>query len=435
MFLFVEFFDVGLGAAFDAVLSDDDFARLLGFRDVEHDVEHDILDDAFEGAGTSLAFDGFLGDSTQGIFLEFELDVVHRQQFLILLDGSVFGLGQDAQQRVFVEGFEGADDRQAADDFRDDAVLHEVFRTDLMDELIEFRLVVLALHLGTEADRGGFGQALADDFIDADKGTADDEQDVLGVDFDGRRLGMLALAAGSELDDVAFEHLQERLLDAFVARVGCDGVVGAGFTGNLIELVEVDDTVFGLLDVLVGGIVEVAHGDFYIGTDKAGLGEARSVRYGKRDVEELGQMREQCRLAAAGGAEHDNVGFLDFGAIVVLIAVLHAFIMVVDRDGEDLLGAVLVDDVFVKILLDDMWLVLGQDIVELAGEFLMLFLLGGGVVLVEEVIDLAHTVLADGKAGIRVIDRHIVLIMDFDRALAEAALMRDWLLRHMKRPF
>ena len=146
-------------------------------------------------------------------------------------------------------------------------------------------------------------------------------------------------------------------------------------------------------------------------------------------------MREQCRLAAARWAEHDNVGFFDFGAIIMLIAVLHALIVVIDRDGENLFGAVLIDDVFVEILLDDVWLVLGQDIVKLSCELLMLFLLGGSIVLIKEVIDFAHTVFADGKAGVWVINWHIVLIVDFDRALAEAALMRDWLLRHRKRPF
>ena len=58
-----------------------------------------------------------------------------------------------------------------------------------------------------------------------------------------------------------------------MSRVSRDGVVGAGFTGNLIEFVKIDDAVFGLFDILVGCIVEVADGYFYIGADKTGFGE------------------------------------------------------------------------------------------------------------------------------------------------------------------
>ena len=123
--LFVERHDVRFLAFVDAGFRDDDFARLRRFRDVVHDIEHDILDDALEAARTRLALDGFLGHGAQGVFIEFQLDVIHGEQLLILLDGSIFWLRQDAQQSVFIQGLQRADDRQAADDFRDDAVVHE----------------------------------------------------------------------------------------------------------------------------------------------------------------------------------------------------------------------------------------------------------------------------------------------------------------------
>ena len=52
-------------------------------------------------------------------------------------------------------------------------------------------------------------------------------------------------------------------------------------------------------------------------------------------------------------------------------------------------------------------------------------------VLVEETVDLTHTVLADRKACIRIVDRHIVLIAHVDDALAEAALMLYRIFRHI----
>lgn len=235
---------------------------------------------------------------------------------------------------------------------------------------------------------------------------------------------MLALAARRELDDVALEHLQQGLLDALVARVGRDGVVGAGLAGDLVELIEVDDAVLGFLDILVGRVVEVADGELDIGADKACLCEARGVRDGERHVEELREVGEQRRLAAAGRAEHDDVRLLDFCAVVIRVAVLHALVVVVDGDGEDLLRAVLVDDVLIEVLLDDVRLVLLEDLVELGGEVRLLFL--GRVLFVElDVVgELLDAVLADAEARGRVVDRHVERVVDLDFALAEAAALR-----------
>lgn len=152
MVLLVECDDFWLLAFVDAGLRDDDLARLVRLRDVVHDVEHDVLDDALEGAGAGLALDGLLGDGAQRVLSELELDVVHGEQLLVLLDWGVLRLGQDAQQGVLVERLERADDGQAADDLGDDAVLHEVFRADLVDELVEGRLLALARDLSAEAD-------------------------------------------------------------------------------------------------------------------------------------------------------------------------------------------------------------------------------------------------------------------------------------------
>ena len=409
----------------DALLRDRDLALRVGLRDLVHDVEHDVLDDALEAACARLALDGLLRDGAQRVLLEHELDAVHREQFLILLHGRVLRLGQDAQQRVLVERLERADDGQAADDLGDDAVFHEILRTHLMDELVELRLLVLALHLGAKADGARLLQALRDDLLDADERAANDEEHISRVDLDGRRLGVLALAARRELDDAALEHLEQRLLHALMAGIRRDRVVRTRLARDLVELVKIDDAVLRLLDIFVRRVVEIAHGDLDIRADEAGLREARGVRHRERDVEELREMREQRRLAAARRAEHNDVRLLDLRAVIVLIAVLHALVVVVDRDGEHLLRVILVDDIFIEILLDDMRLVLLEHLVELVGERLFLRLRRRRVVLVEETVDLPHAVLADGKARVRIENRHIILVMHINDALAEAALMLD----------
>ena len=110
--------------------------------------------------------------------------------------------------------------------------------------------------------------------------------------------------------------------------------------------------------------------------------------------------------------------------------------MVVDGDGEDLLRAVLIDDVLVEIRLDDMGLVLLQDLVELLGEIELLLLGARRLVFLDEIVYVLDAVLADGKARVRVEDRHIVLIVHRDLALAETAGMLDrFLSRHRDSPF
>ena len=76
-----------------------------------------------------------------------------------------------------------------------------------MDEFVKFGLVFLTLNFGTEANRAGFAEAFGNYIINADKGTADDKEDVFRIHFDGGGFGMFALAAGGEFHDTAFEHL------------------------------------------------------------------------------------------------------------------------------------------------------------------------------------------------------------------------------------
>ena len=432
-------FDLRLFSFFQTFLRDRHAALFVGFGDLEHHIEHRVLDDALEASRARLSLDRLLGDGSKGIFFEDQLHVVHREQLFVLLDRRVLRLCQNAQEVVLGERFKRADDGQTADDLGNDAVLHEVFGAHLVDELVEAfrRILLLALYFRTEADaRRIILNALGYDVLDADEGAADDEENVLRIDLDRRRFGVLPLSARRELDDRTFEHLEERLLHALVPGIGGDRVVRARLSRDLVELVEIDDTVFRLLDVLFRRIVEVANGDLYIRADEARFREARRVRHGKRDVKEARQVRQERRLAAARRAEHDDVRLLNVRAVLVHVAVLHALVMVVDGDGEDLLRAVLIDDVLVEVRLDDMRLVLLQDLVELAGKVELLLLDVRRLVLLDEIVYILDAVLADGKARVRVKDRHIVLIVHRDLALAEAAGMLDrFLSRHHDSPF
>ena len=62
-------------------------------------------------------------------------DSLHLEQPLILLHQRVLGLGQDELERGLVEILKRRHDRKAADEFRDQAVLEQVLRLDVAEDL------------------------------------------------------------------------------------------------------------------------------------------------------------------------------------------------------------------------------------------------------------------------------------------------------------
>ena len=245
----------------------------------------------------------------------------------------------------------GADDGQAADELGDEAELQQVLGQHLGVDLAEF---LSALRCGCSALKPTpllAGPAL-DDLVDAGERTAADEQDVGGVDLDELLVRVLAPALGRHRGGGALEDLQQRLLHALAGDVTGDRRVLA-LAGDLVDLVDVDDAGLGLLDVVVGGLDQLEEDVLDVLADVAGLGERGGVGDGERHVEHAGQRLGQQRLAAAGGADQQDVrlGQLDVVGVVVG-AELHPLVVVVDGDREDLLGLVLADDVVVQELVD-----------------------------------------------------------------------------------
>lgn len=128
----------------------------------------------------------------------------------------------------------------------------------------------------------------------------------------------------------------------------------------------------GFFDVLIGSIVEVADGDFYASAPtKPASVRPRGIGDGKWDVQQGRQVLQKAVLPQPDGPIMMTLDFsISVPSSPVGIAVFHALIVVVYRDGQDLLGVVLVDDVFVEVLLDEMRTILVDRIVERIGKFL-----------------------------------------------------------------
>ena len=250
-----------------------------------------------------------------------------------------------------VELVERADDRQPADELRDQPVLDEILRLDHLERRADVA-VRERLHVRLEAQRLLAGAPL-DLLVEADEGAAADEQDVGRVDLEELLVRMLAPALRRDVGDGAFEDLQQRLLDAFARDVAGDRGVFV-LAADLVDFVDVDDPLLALLDVAAGRLQQLEDDVLDVFADVARLGQRRRVDDGEGDGEELGERLREQRLAGAGRADQEDVrlGQLDLVAAARLLLDLDPLVVVVDRDRELLLGLLLADDVFVEELLD-----------------------------------------------------------------------------------
>ena len=128
--------------------------------------------------------------------------------------------------------------------------------------------------------------------------------------------GCLRPPWGGTLATVPSRIFKQRLLDAFARHVARDrGVLG--LTGDLVDLVDVDDASLGALHVEVGGREQLQQDVLDVLADVAGLGERGRVRDGEGHVEHPRQGLGEEGLAATGRAEQQHVGLRDLDVVVV----------------------------------------------------------------------------------------------------------------------
>ena len=162
-----------------------------------------------------------------------------------------------------------------------------------------------AAHLGPDPP---FADPVGDDLLQTGERTRHDEQHVGGVDLDEFLVRMLATTLRGHRRLGALQDLQQCLLYALAGDVAGDRRVLA-LAGDLVDLVDVDDAGFGTLDVIVGGLDQLEQDVLDVLADIAGLGQCGGVGDRERDVEHFGQGLCEIGLAAAGGAEHQDVRF------------------------------------------------------------------------------------------------------------------------------
>src|SRR5581483_8493147 len=235
----------------DDVGVDDDLGDVAPARDVVHRVQQDFLDDRTQAAGTGLTLKGSISDRLNGIVGELELDAIELEELLVLLDERVARLGQDLHQGSLIERRHARNERQAADELRDQTEVHEVFRTHLGQYVVSVGLTP-GSGLDPEAE-GLLARPLLDDLLQTREGATHDEQHVRGVDLDELLVRVLPAALRRHRGGGALDDLKQRLLDTLAGDVTGDRRV-LRLASHLVDLVDVDDPGLGLLDVVVRGL-------------------------------------------------------------------------------------------------------------------------------------------------------------------------------------
>ena len=92
---------------------------LPGRRRIEHRIIEYLLADRAETACTKFVGDGSIHNKFLDPFCDFQINTVHLEKLLVLLQDGVFRLRKDPQQGILVKGVKVSDDRKTAYDLRD----------------------------------------------------------------------------------------------------------------------------------------------------------------------------------------------------------------------------------------------------------------------------------------------------------------------------
>ena len=161
---------------------------------------------------------------------------------------------------------------------------------------------------------------------------------------------MLAPTLRRDAGDRAFQNFEQGLLHAFARDVPRDARI-LGLAGDLVDFVDVDDAALGLGDVEVSGLEQPYQNVLDVLTDVARFGERGRVGDREGHVQDARQgLRQEC-LAHAGRPDQEDIALVELDVVVATGVGIDAFVVVIDGDGERLLGAILPDHILVQHVL------------------------------------------------------------------------------------
>ena len=175
----------------------------------------------------------------------------------------------------------------------------------------------------------------------------------MGIHVDKFLIGVLSAALRRHVGNGSLDDLQQSLLYALSADISGQRNVFR-LSGDLIDLVNVDDTAFRSFHIEISSLQQTLEHVFHIVAYVTGFGNGSSVCNGKRHVQNLCQRLCQISLTYTSGAQQQDVALLQFhiSCGLVLGLVEDSLIVVIHRHCQRNLCQILTDNVLVQHLFD-----------------------------------------------------------------------------------
>ncbi len=165
---------------------------------------------------------------------------------------------------------------------------------------------------------------------------------------------MLAPALRRHAGDHAFDDFEQRLLHPFAGNIAGNGGVVAGFSGNFVNFINIDDALLGAGNVVIGGLDQAQQDVFHVFADIAGFGEGGRIGDAKRHIQNTSQSLGQQGFATACWPNDHDIAFLEFHffALAPFFAAIDALVVVVNCNGQHFFGLILAHNPIVQLLVN-----------------------------------------------------------------------------------
>ncbi len=148
----------------------------------------------------------------------------------------------------------------------------------------------------------------------------------------------------------SFEDLQQSLLDPFPGDIPGDrGVLR--LTGDLVDLVNIDNPLFRLFHIIIGGLDQFEEDILHILTDITGFRQRGGIGNGKGNIQDLGQGLRKQGFTAPGRPQEQDIALLELDIVKVLLG-FYPLIVVVYCHRQGLFCLFLPNDILVQNRLD-----------------------------------------------------------------------------------
>ena len=226
---------------------------------------------------------------------------------MILSGQCVLWLLEDTDKCFLIQSVKSYNDRNSSDEFRDKTKFDKIFRHDILEDLTDVSLF-LDLYFCTKTDRLRVLSCL-DRFLDPVKSTAADKQDICRIDLKEFLMWVLTTSLRRYVCNGSLEDLQKCLLNALTGYITGDGCV-FGFSGDLVDLINIDDSVLCTFNVIVCCLDQFQKDILHILTDITGLCQCCSVCNSKRHIQKTGKCLCKQSFTGTGRSKHQDVALL-----------------------------------------------------------------------------------------------------------------------------